>query len=73
MLRTTYHTFIHKKALAHSPELYSTYVPESFNANCETCLRVLLFLKGLSHEIDFKTTVDENGQISALIRAAAGF
>jgi hypothetical protein len=29
-------------------------------------------LKGLSHEIDFKN-VDENGQILALIRAAAGF
>jgi hypothetical protein len=29
-------------------------------------------LKGLSHEIDFKN-VDENGQIFALIRAAAGF
>ncbi len=29
-------------------------------------------LKGLSHEIDFKKVV-ENGQILALIRAAAGF
>jgi len=29
-------------------------------------------LKGLSHEIDFKN-VDENGQILALTRAAAGF
>jgi hypothetical protein len=29
-------------------------------------------LKGLSHEIDFKN-VDENGQILALLRAAAGF
>ncbi len=29
-------------------------------------------LKGLSHEIDFKN-VDENEQILALIRAAAGF
>ena len=29
-------------------------------------------LKGLSHEIEFKN-VDENGQILALIRAAAGF
>jgi hypothetical protein len=29
-------------------------------------------LKGLSHEIDFKN-VDENGQILALRRAAAGF
>ncbi len=29
-------------------------------------------LKELSHEIDFKN-VDENGQILALIRAAAGF
>jgi hypothetical protein len=29
-------------------------------------------LKGLSHEIDFEN-VDENGQILALIRAAAGF
>jgi hypothetical protein len=29
-------------------------------------------LKGLSHEIDFEN-VDENGQIFALIRAAAGF
>jgi hypothetical protein len=30
------------------------------------------YLKGLSHEIDFKN-VDENGQILALSRAAAGF
>jgi hypothetical protein len=30
------------------------------------------YLKGLSHEIDFKN-VDENGQILALTRAAAGF
>jgi hypothetical protein len=29
-------------------------------------------LKGLSHEIDLKN-VDENGQILALLRAAAGF
>ncbi len=29
-------------------------------------------LKRLSHEIDFKN-IDENGQILALIRAAAGF
>ncbi len=29
-------------------------------------------LKGLSHEIDFKN-VDENGQILAILRAAAGF
>ena len=29
-------------------------------------------LKGLSHEIDFQN-VDENGQILALTRAAAGF
>jgi hypothetical protein len=29
-------------------------------------------LKGLSHEIDFKN-IDENGQILALLRAAAGF
>jgi hypothetical protein len=29
-------------------------------------------LKGLSHEIDFKN-VGENGQILALLRAAAGF
>jgi hypothetical protein len=29
-------------------------------------------LKGLSHEIDFKN-IDENGQILALTRAAAGF
>ncbi len=29
-------------------------------------------LKGLSHEIDFKN-VDENGQILALMRSAAGF
>jgi hypothetical protein len=29
-------------------------------------------LKGLSHEIDFKN-MDENGQILALLRAAAGF
>ncbi len=32
----------------------------------------LRLLKGLSHEIDFKN-VDENGQILALTRAAAGF
>jgi hypothetical protein len=30
------------------------------------------YLLGLSHEIDFKNVV-ENGQILALIRAAAGF
>ncbi len=39
------------------------------------CLRRLLniqYWKGLSHEIDFKN-VDENGQILALLRAAAGF
>jgi hypothetical protein len=29
-------------------------------------------LKGLSHEIDFKN-VDENGQVLALLTAAAGF
>jgi hypothetical protein len=33
---------------------------------------IFYFLKGLSHEIDFKN-VDENGQILALLRAAAGF
>jgi hypothetical protein len=33
---------------------------------------IVLFLKGLSHEIDLKN-VDENGQILALLRAAAGF
>jgi len=33
---------------------------------------VLAKLKGLSHEIDLKN-VDENGQILALLRAAAGF
>ncbi len=33
---------------------------------------VKFHLKGLSHEIDFKN-VDENGQILALTRAAAGF
>ena len=32
----------------------------------------VLDLKGLSHEIDFKN-VDENSQILALTRAAAGF
>ncbi len=31
-----------------------------------------VLLKGLSHEIDFKN-LDENGQILALLRAAAGF
>ena len=34
--------------------------------------KILLNLKGLSHEIDLKN-VDENGQILALLRAAAGF
>jgi hypothetical protein len=33
---------------------------------------ILMILKGLSHEIDFKN-VDENGQIMALLKAAAGF
>jgi hypothetical protein len=33
---------------------------------------VTMTIKGLSHEIDFKN-VDENGQILALTRAAAGF
>ena len=32
----------------------------------------IVHLKGLSHEIDFKN-VDENGQILALLKAAAGF
>ncbi len=36
------------------------------------CYDFFVSLKGLSHEIDFKN-VDENGQILALIRAAAGF
>ncbi len=36
------------------------------------CEETFLCLKGLSHEIDFKN-VDENGQILALTRAAAGF
>jgi hypothetical protein len=35
-------------------------------------IRLDSLLKGLSHEIDFKNVV-ENGQILALIRAAAGF
>ncbi len=42
---------------------------------CFSCLHTLSgtgTLKGLSHEIDFKI-VDENGQILALLRAAAGF
>jgi|LakMenEpi03Aug12_release.lakeMendotaPanAssembly.Ray.scaffolds.fasta_scaffold4740191_1 hypothetical protein len=43
-----------------SPELVSVFTEASRN------------LKGLSHEIDFKN-VDENRQILALIRAAAGF
>ncbi len=41
----------------HVPDLYLTTVN---------------ILKGLSHEINFEN-VDENGQIVALIRAAAGF
>jgi hypothetical protein len=36
------------------------------------CVYFFIRLKGLSHEIDFKNVV-ENGQILALIRAAAGF
>ncbi len=36
------------------------------------CEANLTGLKGLSHEIDFKN-VDENGQMLALTRAAAGF
>jgi hypothetical protein len=39
-----------------------------YSVQCTKCL----YLKGLSHEIDFKNVV-ENGQILALIRAAAGF
>ena len=35
-------------------------------------VQYLIPLKGLSHEIDFKN-VDENGQILALLKAAAGF
>jgi hypothetical protein len=35
-------------------------------------VKIKKLLKGLSHEIDFKN-VDENGQILALLRAAAGF
>jgi hypothetical protein len=47
--------------------------PTVIGKYCEIILRILhLCLKGLSHEIDFKN-VDENGQILALIRAAAGF
>ncbi len=38
----------------------------------ESCYTHREWLKGLSHEIDFKNVV-ENGQILALIRAAAGF
>ena len=51
---------------------------ETFQRNYLIALALLLFflfihlLKGLSHEIDFKN-VDENGQILALTRAAAGF
>jgi hypothetical protein len=36
------------------------------------CFTNLWTLKGLSYEIDLKN-VDENGQILALLRAAAGF
>jgi hypothetical protein len=34
--------------------------------------KIISGLEGLSHEIDFKN-VDENGQILALLKAAAGF
>ncbi len=55
----------------------------TFTKTTEGCLKIknyaknkvkkpVVHLKGLSHEIDFKNVV-ENGQILALIRAAAGF
>ncbi len=39
----SHHTFIHKKALVHSPELH--YVPESVNEKYEICILALLFLR----------------------------
>ncbi len=64
-------------------ELDPTQILQSFPGMCDAIrTRIWAFwgriynwsrtLKGLSHEIDFKN-VDENGQIFALIRAAAGF
>ncbi len=46
--------------------------PPLFYCSCHPTTSVANHLKGLSHEIDFKN-VDENGQILALLRAAAGF
>jgi hypothetical protein len=43
-----------------------------YSLNVINYLHIFSNLKGLSHEIDFKN-VDENGQILALLRAAAGF
>ncbi len=48
-------------------------VSEGYQLNYCWILTLLSdFLKGLSHEIDLKN-VDENRQILALLRAAAGF
>ncbi len=62
----------------HSDPARKPYFPANFLSARLQCSRLLhncgkfLHLKGLSHEIDFKN-VDENGQILALLRAAAGF
>jgi hypothetical protein len=59
------------------PILQSAVCPSLFYI-VKYCMRLKIFLqkvgplKGLSHEINFKN-VDENGQILALLRAAAGF
>jgi hypothetical protein len=55
-------------------ELLSTGVcdPAMYLQTAGLLNSVKFYLKGLSHEIDFKN-VDENGQILALLRAAAGF
>jgi hypothetical protein len=45
----------------------------TYSVHCTKSIEAGVYqLKGLSHEIDFEN-VDENGQIFALIRAAAGF
>ena len=48
------------------------YLMQCSRASFQFCVLSKSNLKGLSQEIDFKN-VDENGQILALTRAAAGF
>jgi hypothetical protein len=62
-------TYIDVTTPSHSSFFLIMPLPSYINSYA---LHFFKHLKGLSHEIDFKN-VDENGQILALIRAAAGF